>query len=107
MRIKMKGQAPYCPLCFKPMQELLTPKGKFYYCLGEFCMVSISANDPCCGAWQRIPKERMPKCQFCHKPMRIFFRSDGYFKNQCRDKSHRFYQIVRGKVEDLPPEVKK
>lgn len=101
IRVKNPNQPPECPLCFKQMREIVTQYGQYYCCLEEFCMISIKKNDPCCGRWREKP-ENAPTCQFCGKKMRMFFRSDRFMKVQCRDKSHRFYQIVRGNAEYLP-----
>jgi hypothetical protein len=98
-RIIVAG-SPYCPLCGNRMREIITPKGTNYVCLEEWCMISIHKGDPLINKWADMEK---PLCQFCHKPMKLFVRMDRFIKLQCRDKSHRFYQIMKGDASDLPP----
>jgi len=85
--------APYCPLCDKRMREIFTRKGMIYVCEEIDCMVSIHAKDPCIQKWRSVSPLT---CQFCSKPMKMFFRSDGFLKAICRDKSHKSYSIMRG-----------
>lgn len=91
-KIIMVG-APYCPLCDKKMREIFTRKGMVYVCGEIDCMISIYAKDPCIEKWRTV--EAM-KCQFCAKPMKMFFRSDGFLKAVCKDPSHNPYAIMRG-----------
>jgi len=84
---------PYCPLCDKKMREVFTRKGMVYSCTEIDCMVSIRAKDPCIQRWRTVDAMR---CQFCAKPMKMFFRSDGFLKAKCEDKSHHPYSIMRG-----------
>jgi hypothetical protein len=91
-KIIMVG-APYCPLCDKRMREIFTRKGMVYSCTEIDCMVSIRAKDPAITRWRTVDAMR---CQFCSKPMRMFFRSDGFLKAWCKDESHHPYCIMRG-----------
>lgn len=97
---------PACPLCRKKMREVVTPKGIFFICTEEFCMVSIRKDDPCCGKWLEKWPENAPKCPLCGEPMIWFYRIDGYMKVQCRNKAHRLVQIERGKVNEVDPRGK-
>jgi hypothetical protein len=85
--------APHCPLCDRRMREIFTRKGMVYICPEIDCMISIYAKDPCIEKWRTV---KPMLCQFCKKPMKMFFRSDGFMKMQCWDKSHNPYQVMRG-----------
>jgi len=91
-KIIMVG-APYCPLCDKKMREIFTRKGMAYVCGEIDCMISIYAKDPCIQRWRNVSPMT---CQFCAKPMKMFFRSDGFLKAICKDESHHAYSIMRG-----------
>ena len=91
--IKIPDQIPECPLCDKRMREIYHGPHRFFVCLETECMISINANDPCINRWSLIEK---PKCQLCGNPMRVFVRKDKVVIMQCRDKSHRMYQVARG-----------
>ena len=92
--IIMTGGPPRCPLCDNRMKEIITEKkGYFYICIRPDCMISINKNDPSINKWKEVTPS---DCQLCHKPMKLFFRKDGFLKMQCRDKSHYPYQIMRG-----------
>ena len=98
--IRIAGGPPDCPLCLNPMREVFMGMHTFYVCTRENCMISINKHDPCIKKWWTIKK---PDCQFCHKPMRVFIRQDKLVIMQCRDKSHRMYQVARGDARALPP----
>lgn len=95
---------PECPLCGKLMREIWYGKHKFYTCTEPLCMISINANDPCIAQWHKInDPATAPKCQLCGQPMKVFVRKDRLVIMQCREKSHRMYQIARGDARALPP----
>ena len=91
-KIIMVG-APYCPLCDKRMREIFIRKGMVYVCGEIDCMISIHAKDPCIQKWRTVSPML---CQFCQKPMKMFFRKDGFMKAWCKDPSHNPYAIMRG-----------
>lgn len=91
---------PNCPLCDHPMREVIMHRHFFWVCTREFCMISINQNDPCIKRWAAIQK---PECHLCHKPMKVFVRKDSLVIMQCRDNTHRPYQITRGDARALPP----
>ena len=97
----IRAGVPYCPLCDKKMREIITSKGTFYVCAEAFCMVSINVKDPMVGKW-RENEDTHPPCPLCGKPMRMFWRSDGCYKQQCRDKSHNQFQFARWPAEEMP-----
>jgi hypothetical protein len=102
--IRIAGGPPNCPLCGNVMREIIMNKHFFYTCTREMCMVSINKKDPCIQKWGVINSaDQAPKCQFCHKPMKVFVRQDKLVIMQCRDKSHAPYQIARGDARALPP----
>lgn len=97
--------APECPLCYKRMREIVTPRGSVFVCTELECMISISANDPAVGKWREC-EERMPPCPKHGVPMRAFFRAlDGYKKVQCPicRKEGKLCQVESGKVRDMSP----
>lgn len=116
-KIIMVG-APYCPLCDKRMREIFVNKGattrfaphegkKVYICSELDCMVSISVKDPCIEKWRETTA---PKCntllpgEGCGKPVKMFFRSDGFVKMVCKNKSHHHpYSIMRGDPKYMGP----
>jgi len=102
--IVVRGGPPECPLCGNKMREIFYHGHVFYTCTREHCMISVNKNDPLIKIWPVIndPKNA-PKCQFCHKPVKIFVRKDGVKITQCRDKSHYPYQVARGDARALPP----
>lgn len=105
-RIIMSGGPPYCPLCDKRMREIMfkdpvtKTKAFIYTCTRVNCMVSINREDPSIAKWHTV---ELPKCQLCQKPMKTFFRRDGFIRMQCWDKSHHPYQIMRGDARAMPP----
>jgi hypothetical protein len=101
--IRINKEPPVCPLCEKRMTEVFTPKGVFYVCVREFCMISIRKDDPCAGKWLEKWPENAPKCPLCQRPMRWFYRVDGFMKCQCRNTDHRLIQIARGHADELSP----
>lgn len=102
--IVVRGGPPDCPLCGNKMREVIYGKHTFYVCTREFCMVSVNKNDPCIKNWPKVNDPAVaPKCQFCHKPMKVFVRKDRLVIMQCREKSHAPYQILRGDARAMPP----
>jgi len=107
-----RDRHPECPLCDRKMREIFTKvKGKLCHvwaCTQPDCMVWIDVQDPCVGKWQDIPKKDRPKCPLCGDPLNYFFRSDKFIKMQCpsNTKKHNFFQILRGRVEDFPKEMR-
>ena len=97
--IRIAGGPIDCPLCGNKMREVIMKKHFFWTCTREFCMISINQKDPCIKTWDKIEK---PKCQFCQKPMKVFVRQDKLCIMQCRDTSHRMYQVARGDARALP-----
>jgi hypothetical protein len=97
--------APECPLCFNRMKEVINKQGRFYVCLKDTCMVSISAADPACGHW-RDKDTKGPPCVRCGTPMRMFFRTvDNFMVCQCpkcTEEGH-LVEVRRGKVKDMNP----
>lgn len=101
--IRIAGGPPYCPLCGNRMREIIMGKHTIYTCTREMCMVSINKNDPSIKVWGRLNSaDEAPKCQFCHKPMKVFVRKDRLVIMQCRNKSHAPYQVARGDARALP-----
>jgi len=104
MIIRIAGGPPDCPLCGNKMREVITGRHTFYTCTREMCMISVNKNDPCIKKWSMLNSaDQAPKCQFCNKPMKVFVRKDALVIMQCRDKSHRPYQVARGDARALPP----
>ena len=100
--IIVKGN-PDCPLCDNKMREVIMGKHFFYVCTREMCMLSINKNDPCIATWPKLnDPSTAPKCQLCHKPMKVFVRKDGLCIMQCRNKAHYPYQITRGDARAFP-----
>ena len=115
-KIHVRGGPPECPLCQKQMREVIqrnkqplvwtkgwSPITVFYVCVREGCMVWVRKGDPCIANWHKVnDPATAPKCQLCGKPMRVFVRSDKTVIMQCKDSSHRPYQIARGDVSGKP-----
>ncbi len=104
--IRVHGGPPECPLCGKRMKEYIFNGAIYFICVEPMCMISIRKDDLCCGKWLDKWPEAAPKCPLCQDPMRWFFRVDGYVKLQCQgkgSKAHRFFQIIKGNAEHLPP----
>lgn len=99
---------PECPLCDRKMQEIYTDKGKFWACLNTDCMIWIKDTDPLLNRWKEFSEETWPRCPLCKEKMRVFMRADKYLKAQCpkNNRYHRFFQVEKGKIENLPPEVR-
>lgn len=91
---------PFCPLCGKRMREIWTRDQCYFVCTQIDCMVSIAKNDPCIKHWRTVSPI---KCQLCAKPMKMFFRSDGFCKMVCRDRSHNPNSIMRGDPKYMGP----
>lgn len=91
---------PYCPLCGKRMREIWRRDKCYFICSERDCMISIAKKDPCIRKWDEVTPM---KCQFCGKPMKMFFRSDGFMKTICRDRSHHPYSIMRGDPKYMGP----
>jgi hypothetical protein len=96
---------PVCPLCLRRMRTVLTSMAKkVYVCTQPNCMISIDARDLAVNRWNM---KSPPNCAVCGHAMRAFFRAvDRYFKCQCPNclKKGKLVQVVRGTVENLPPD---
>lgn len=97
---------PECPLCYKPMKEVVSATKTVFMCLVPECMISINKHDPAVGKW-RDAEKRMPLCPKHNVPMRTFFRfNDGYVKSQCPKcrAEGKLCQVEAGKANEMTPQ---
>lgn len=73
-----------CPLCLKPMIHEYAPAWKVYVLICHTDKVTIAAEDPMVGKWDKFQHEGGEvECPACNAYMRVFATSDGYVKCKC------------------------